>query len=410
MLSHLIQFQASLKSLSFACALSVAFIFSQVQMVAQDPIDAQRLVAQQLSAEQLREGWIRLFDGQTLTGWEAAASANWKVQDGTIHVSEGDVGLLITTSRWHNYELQFEFQSDADSNSGVFLRTPPKPTNPAVDCYEWNIAPPSNPFPTGSIVGRSRIAKGQEIQTDPQHWYVAKIRVIAGAVTVWIDHQEILSYVDPKPLGTGHIGLQHNQGRAAFRNILIRPLELTSLIPLPSIEDWITTQAGSAKFTRLDNGALRIEGGKGQIESKQHYGDFVLQLEGTLDHNQSNSGLFFRCIPNDPLNGYECQLHQGFVDGDRTKPADGGLGGIFRRQNARIVLGDPLQPFFVTLVAQGPHVATWVNGVPIADFTDTRKEDPNPRKGLRLNPGSLMFQGHDPGTKITINSLKVLGL
>jgi hypothetical protein len=55
-------------------------------------------------------------------------------------------------------------------------------------------------------------------------------------------------------------------------------------------------------------------------------------------------------------------------------------------------------------------VATWVNGVPIADFTDTRKEDPNPRKGLRLNPGSLMFQGHDPGTKITINSLKVLGL
>jgi len=182
------------------------------------------------------------------------------------------------------------------------------------------------------------------------------------------------------------------------------------LIPLKNFDDWITAQTGDGKFEQLADGSLRIEGGKGQIETKQQFGDFVLQLEGILDHDKSNSGLFFRCIPNDPLNGYECQLHQGYLDGDRTKPADGGLGGIFRRQNARVVLGEPLKPFYVTVVAQGPHIATWAQGIPIADFTDTRKEDPNPRKGLRLTPGSIMFQGHDPGTKITITSMRVLGL
>lgn len=373
----------------------------------QSAVNVESIVGLQLEPARLSEGWIRLFDGQTLTGWEAAGKANWSVKDGTIEVSEGDVGLLVTTSRWQNYELQFEFQSDTETNSGVFLRTPSRPTNPAIDCYEWNIAPVSNPFPTGSLVGRKRVEANHEITSDPQRWYNAKLRLCEGEVTVWIDDKEVLKYVDTKPLGPGHIGLQHNKGRAAFRNIQIRPLDLPSLIPLKNFEDWITSQTGEAKFERLEQGALRIEGGKGQIETKQHYGDFVLQLEGVLDHDKSNSGLFFRCIPNEPLNGYECQLHQGFLEGDRTKPADGGLGGIFRRQSARIVLGEPLKPFFVTVVAQGPHIATWVNGVPIADFTDTRKEDPNPRKGLRLAPGSIMFQGHDPGTKITINSLKI---
>lgn len=377
---------------------------------AQETISVDQLVAMQLDADNLKGGWIRLFDGQSLTGWEAAGKANWQVKDGTIEVSEGEVGLLVTTSRWHNYELQFEFQSDIETNSGVFLRTPSRPTNPTVDCYEWNIAPLSNPFPTGSLVARTRIDATHEMTSDPKRWYTAKLRLLEGEVTVWIDEKEVLKYVDPKPLGAGHIGLQHNKGRAAFRNIQIRPLDLPTLIPLKSLEDWITSQTGDGKFERLADGSLRIEGGKGQIETKQLYGDFVLQMEGILDHDKSNSGLFFRCIPNDPLNGYECQLHQGFLDGDRTKPADGGLGGIFRRQNARAVLGEPLKPFFVTVVAQGPHIATWVNGIPIADFTDTRKEDPNPRKGLRVAPGSLMFQGHDPTTKITITSLRVLGL
>src|SRR5690606_40013127 len=97
-----------------------------------------------------------------------------------------------------------------------------------------------------------------------------------------------------------------------------------------------------------------------------------------------NSGIFFRCIPGETMNGYEAQIHNGFHDGDRTRPIDCGTGGIFRRQDARVVAANDQQWFAMTLVAQGRHMAVWVNGLQVTDWTDTRDQDPNPRNGLRL--------------------------
>jgi|694.fasta_scaffold29064_1 hypothetical protein len=395
----------SMLLLSSVCFPSISQFTTKLS--AQEPANVDALSAAQLETGRLQQGWIRLFDGQSLVGWETNSQTDWRIVDGTITVSSGEKGLLTTTSQWDNYELELEFQSDTNTNSGVFLRTPRKPTNPAQDCYELNIAPSDNPFPTGSLVGRQRIANDLVLVSKPNQWYSFRARLDRGEVTIWLDGKEVLKYTDPQPLKTGHIGLQLNSGRAAFRNIQIRPLGLQSLIPMKDLAQWITTQAGTTKFTVNETGGLRLEGGKGQLESKQAWGDFVLQMRGVLDHDHSNSGLFFRCIPGEPLNGYECQLHQGFLENNRSKPADGGLGGIFRRQNARAVLGNVNQPFYLTLVAQGPHLATWVNGVPIADFTDTRKPDPNPRKGLRVEAGPIMLQGHDPETRLTIVSLSI---
>ena len=55
-----------------------------------------------LEADELADGWIRLFDGATLYGWQPAVKANWQVQDGSITVSEGEVGLLCTTTRFRS--------------------------------------------------------------------------------------------------------------------------------------------------------------------------------------------------------------------------------------------------------------------------------------------------------------------
>ena len=46
-----------------------------------------------LSREEIAEGWILLFDGETDFGWKAAGKANWKVAGGVISVSEGEKGL-----------------------------------------------------------------------------------------------------------------------------------------------------------------------------------------------------------------------------------------------------------------------------------------------------------------------------
>src|SRR5262245_57840741 len=86
-----------------------------------------------LMAQELNDGWISLFDGETLYGWEPGSQADWKVADGVISVKEGDKGLLCTTTEWGDYEFRCDFKAPATTNSGIFLRTPLKPTDPAKD-------------------------------------------------------------------------------------------------------------------------------------------------------------------------------------------------------------------------------------------------------------------------------------
>ena len=76
-------------------------------------------------------------------------------------------------------------------------------------------------------------------------------------------------------------------------------------------------------------------------------------------------------------------------------------------RDARRVVSDDETWFSQTLVAEGPHVSVWVNGYQVTDWTDTRKPDPNPRKGLRTEAGTLMIQGHDPTTDISFRNIQV---
>jgi len=133
-------------------------------------------------------------------------------------------------------------------------------------------------------------------------------------------------------------------------------------------------------------------------------------LECISNGKHLNSGIFFRSIPGERWNGYETQVHNGFKDGDRTKPIDSGTGGIYRRQAARKVVSDDFQWFAKTLVVSGPHIATWVNGYQVNDWTDERKPDPNPRNGLRVEAGTLIIQGHDPTTDLSFRKFRAAEL
>ena len=102
----------------------------------------------------LDQGWISLFDGETLYGWKAQTEVDWHVTEGTIKATAGKSGLLRTTAQFSNYELSVDFKATAETNSGVFLRTSPKPKSAAKDCYEINIDSETNKFPTGGVVAR----------------------------------------------------------------------------------------------------------------------------------------------------------------------------------------------------------------------------------------------------------------
>ena len=105
--------------------------------------------------------------------------------------------------------------------------------------------------------------------------------------------------------------------------------------------------------------------------------------------------------------GYECQISNATKDGNPLTPADCGTGGFFRRQDARIVAAQDQAWLSMLLVADGPSMATWVNGLQVSQWTDSREPHENPRKGVRLEAGTLMLQAHDPTTDIHMMALQI---
>ena len=357
-----------------------------------------------LSKAELTDGWLLLFDGKTTFGWKANGKADWRVENGTIVVTSGEKSLLNTTTQFADYLLKVDFRSAKGTNSGIFLRTAATPKNPAVDCYELNIADDgTNPFPTGGFVGRKK-AEGRH---DTAAWQTFEVTARGARFGVKIDGKGVLDYTDPKPLRRGYIGLQLNSGKVEFRNIKLKPLNLASIFNGKDLAGWKTYPKMKSVFSVNKAGDLNVKNGKGQIETKKSYADFVLQLECFANGKHLNSGIFFRCIPGQTMNGYECQIQNGYKDADRTKPIDCGTGGFYRRQNARAVMADDFKWFSMTLIADGPHMAAWVNGYPVSDWTDPRKPDENPRRGLRTKAGTIIIQGHDPTTDLSFRKLQV---
>ncbi|HOM15855.1 MAG TPA: DUF1080 domain-containing protein [Thermoguttaceae bacterium] len=381
-----------------------------------------------LSPAEAAEGWLLLFDGQTLFGWQAAPKEAWQAAEEELRANTGQPAkpaqttkpheggkpatsaLLLSTSPWADFLLRMDFRVDPGAQASLGLRTNPDPTaagKAGADGYELVLASEDpSAWPLGSLKGRKKAA-GAALQPG---WHTLEARLEAGSIAVQVDGQEVLRYEDPKPIRRGHLALQVQTGSAAFRNIKLRPLGLRSIFTGKDLAGWKTYPQTPTKCTVTPEGYLRVQGGRGQVESEGHYADFTLQLEVFVNGQGLNSGVFFRCIPGESMNGYECQIHNGFVDGDRNKPKDCGTGGIFRRQNARRVVADDFQWLTLTIHANGPHVATWVNGYPTADWTDARPADPNPRKGRRLEAGTLQFQGHDPTTDLMFRNIRVVEL
>jgi hypothetical protein len=278
-----------------------------------------------------------------------------------------------------------------------------------LDCLELNIAPPDNPYPTGSFVKRQKYDPQELGVFDSTQWHTFHVRLVGESVTVSLDGKPLYELIDETSSRRGCISLQHNQGVVEFRNVMLRPVEPISLkLAANWEEDWVKgeKEPGALKVQPSDNG-LRIQGGLGKVESKEGFGDFWLQAKYTLSKPEVNSGIFFRCVEDSMLDGYECQINHAMVGDDPLAPKDAGAGAIFRRKPARIVVGDGTKPTYISLLANGPQMVTWVNGILTTEFTDDRPVDPNPRKGKRLEAGSIALQGHDPTTDVIFHSLKV---
>jgi hypothetical protein len=58
-----------------------------------------------LTNEELEAGWISLFDGETLFGWNQMGDAQWRVDGGSMVCDSGSGGTIVTTSQFADFEL-----------------------------------------------------------------------------------------------------------------------------------------------------------------------------------------------------------------------------------------------------------------------------------------------------------------
>lgn len=164
-----------------------------------------------------------------------------------------------------------------------------------------------------------------------------------------------------------------------------------------------------ASFTVKD-GLLNTSGGPGFLETEQSFQNFALKATARINGTAINGGIFFRAeqgTQEAPSNGYELQLNNAVKNDDPNQPADFGTGAIFRRAPARRIIANDQEYFTVVLIADSDKFSSWVNGWQVMNWQDQRPNDPNPRKGRRLEAGHLSLQGHDATTSIDFKSIEV---
>lgn len=166
--------------------------------------------------------WKDLFDGSTLNGWDKQTRTNWRVENGAIVADSGEKGLLTTGAEWSDCEIEVEFRAAGGTRSGVMLSTRKTVTDPATECYELNIAPDSEAYPTGSLAGRSKAPAPPET-TD---WQRLRARIELGTVKIWLNDRLVVEYKDRHPLKAGPVGLEFDQGKIEFRKIRLKNLSL----------------------------------------------------------------------------------------------------------------------------------------------------------------------------------------
>jgi Domain of Unknown Function (DUF1080) len=89
----------------------------------------------EVTPQEKADGWLLLFDGKTLNGWQTSSQKPSKVpvEDGSINPHGSGGYMMIHEKQWANFILSLDFKISRGCNSGVFVRTFPLTPRPGKD-------------------------------------------------------------------------------------------------------------------------------------------------------------------------------------------------------------------------------------------------------------------------------------
>ena len=205
-----------------------------------------------LTPEEKEQGWVLLFDGATLDGWQTSDQKDSQKgpEDGAINPHGTGHYMLIHKRQWRDCVLKLDFKLSPGCNSGIFLRTFPLTPLPNWDVGYNGLEVALDDTKTagytdsGALYDLARPVKNAmkpvgewnsiEI-TNKDNW----IHVVLNGEPV--NSVDLSKFTKPntRPDGTphkfdktlhdhprqGYIGLQDHGGNCWFKNIKLLPLE-----------------------------------------------------------------------------------------------------------------------------------------------------------------------------------------
>jgi hypothetical protein len=189
-----------------------------------------------------KDGWIDLFNGKDLTGWNT--TGNWIIHDdGVIEIrpKDGQKGwkrfsdYLTTKDKYKDFILSVEYNYPKGGNSGVYFRIkdPKNPVNTGIECQVLDCSHKGDKLTAhdhGGIIKTQ--APSKNMSKKPGEWNKMVITAKGYHLQVELNGEKIIDIqldktpVKDRPL-EGHISLQdHGQPHnIKFRNIRLKKLD-----------------------------------------------------------------------------------------------------------------------------------------------------------------------------------------
>jgi hypothetical protein len=356
-----------------------------------------------LTPKEVADGWILLFDGETTFGWSSDHICECK--DGVLHLGGSIAGKLTSTSQFGEFKLEFEYLIKGKGTAQLCFDQ---------SSFSFTDLGTGNDWISANF--ESRVGELAFSNSEPNGLMQSEIKTDSS-----------------KRISCSYLSLTTPENvQVVIRNVKLKPLGPKAIFNGKDLSGWKEHPGKKTKFSVTKEGWLHLQDGPGDLQTEGQWDNFILQAECKTNAAGLNSGIFFRCLPGEYQQGYEAQIHNGFttktekeyaileydpktnqlIDTKKVKytATDYGTGGIYRRMPARREAAKDQEWFTMTVVAQGRHIATWVNGIRVVDWVDNRPLKDNAREGCRLKKGAISLQGHDPTTDISFRNVRIAEL
>ena len=390
------------------------------------------------------KGFYSLFNGKNLDGWKGLVAdpikranmspaqlkreqekadkemrTGWEVQEGLL-VFTGKGNNLVTEKKFGDFEMHIDWKITKDGDAGVYLRGTPQ-----VQIWDTALVEVGAEVGSGGLYNNQKHpSKPLKVADNPVgEWNTFHIIMKGDEVTVElngelvVDNVVLENYWDRSmPLfAEEQVELQAHGTYVAYRDIYIRELPKSESFELDEEEknagfevlfdgNDLDQWTGNKTDYVVEDGAIVIypdRGGKGNLFTKNEFGDFDFRFEFKLTPG-ANNGLGIRA----PLEGdaayagMELQILDNTADIYKNLEEyqfHGSLYGIAAAKKGHL---KPVGEWnYQEVRVVGDHIQVELNGTVILDvnISEARENgttDGRDHPGLKRKSGHIGFLGH----------------